>query len=64
MDMPGIGQIPEGSGEQKKKMEETGCEIILDVPRTPRSEEICEGEEVSQQHGLSQRVLLWCQKGA
>ena len=27
MDMPGVRQVPEGSGEQRK-MEETGCEII------------------------------------
>ena len=27
MDSPGVRQVPEGSGEQRK-MEETGCEII------------------------------------
>ena len=29
MDRPGVRQVPEGSGEQRK-MEETGCEIICD----------------------------------
>ena len=33
MDMPGIRQVPEGSGEQGK-MEKTDCEIICGVPRT------------------------------
>ena len=32
-DRPGVRQVPEGSGEQGK-MEETGCEIICDVPTT------------------------------
>ena len=32
MDRPGVGQVPEGSGEQGK-MEETGCEIICGAPR-------------------------------
>ena len=31
MDWPGVRQIPEGSGEQRK-MEETGCEIICGAP--------------------------------
>ena len=31
MDRPGVHQVPEGSGEQRK-MEETGCEIICGVP--------------------------------
>ena len=33
MDRPGVGQVPEGSGEQGK-MEETGCEIIYGAPTT------------------------------
>ena len=33
MDRPGVGQIPEGSGELGK-MEETGCEIIRGAPTT------------------------------
>ena len=33
MDMPGVRQVPEGSGEQGK-MEETGCEIICCAPTT------------------------------
>ena len=33
MDRPGVGQVPEGSGEQRK-MEETGCEIICGAPTT------------------------------
>ena len=33
MDRPGVGQVPEGSGEQGK-MEETGCEIICGAPTT------------------------------
>ena len=34
MDRPGVRQVPEGSGEQRK-MEETGCEVICGAPTTP-----------------------------
>ena len=34
MDKPGIRQVPEGSGEQRK-MEETGHEVICGAPTTP-----------------------------
>ena len=33
MDRPGVHQVPEGSGEQRK-MEETCCEIICDALTT------------------------------
>ena len=33
MDMPGVRQVAEGSGEQGK-LEETGCEIICGAPTT------------------------------
>ena len=33
MARPGVRQVPEGSGEQRK-MEETGCEIICGAPTT------------------------------
>ena len=33
MDRPGVCQVPEGSGEQRK-MEEIGCEIICGAPTT------------------------------
>ena len=33
MDRPGVRQVPEGSGEQRK-MEETGCKIIYGAPTT------------------------------
>ena len=33
MDRPGVGQVPDGSGEQGTT-EETGCEIIFGVPTT------------------------------
>ena len=33
MDRPGVCQVPEGSGEQRK-MEETGCKIICGAPTT------------------------------
>ena len=33
MDKPGVRQVPEASGEQRK-MEETGCEIICGAPTT------------------------------
>ena len=33
MDRPGVRQVPEGSGEQRK-MEETGCEISCGAPMT------------------------------
>ena len=38
LDRPGVRQVPESSGEQTK-MEETGCEVIGDVPRTPAVKE-------------------------
>ena len=34
MDRPGVRQGPEGSGEQEKKMEKTGCKIICGAPTT------------------------------
>ena len=34
MDRPGVHQVKEGGGEQKKKMEETGCEVICGAPTT------------------------------
>ena len=33
MDRPGVCQVSEGSGEQRK-MEEAGCEVIYCVPKT------------------------------
>ena len=33
MDSPGVCQVPEGSGEQRKT-EETGCEVICGAPTT------------------------------
>ena len=33
MDRPGVRQVPEGSGEQRKP-EETGCEIVCGAPTT------------------------------
>ena len=33
MDRPGVGQVPEGSGEQGK-MEETCCKIFFGAPTT------------------------------
>ena len=33
LDRPGVHQVPDGSGEQRK-MEETGCEIICAAPMT------------------------------
>ena len=33
MNRPGVRQVPEGSGE-KRKMEETGCEVIYGAPTT------------------------------
>ena len=33
MDRPGVRPVPEGIGEQGK-MEESGCEIICDAPKT------------------------------
>ena len=33
MDRPGVCQVPEGSGE-KRKMEETGCEVICGAQTT------------------------------
>ena len=34
MDRPGVRQVPEGSGEQRK-MEETGCEVTCGAKMTP-----------------------------
>ena len=33
MDRPGVRQVPEGSGEERK-MEKTGCKIICGAPTT------------------------------
>ena len=33
MDVPGVRQVPEGSGEEGK-MEKTGCKIICGAPTT------------------------------
>ena len=33
MDRPGVLQVPEGTGE-RRKMEESGCEIICGTPAT------------------------------
>ena len=44
MDRPGVGQVLEGSGEQRK-MEETGCEINCGAPITPHGQGIGEGEK-------------------
>ena len=33
MDVPGVRQVPEGSGEEGK-MEKTGCKIIYGAPTT------------------------------
>ena len=38
MDRPGVRQVPEGSGEQRK-MDETGCEIICGALTTLAIEE-------------------------
>ena len=34
MDRPGVRQVPAGSGD-KRKMEETGCEVTCGAPKTP-----------------------------
>ena len=34
MDRPGVRQVPEDSGEQRK-LEKTGCEVICGAPTTP-----------------------------
>ena len=34
IDRPGVRQVPEGSGEERK-MEETGCEVIRGAPMAP-----------------------------
>ena len=34
IDRVGVRQVPEGSEEQKKKMEETGCEMICGARTT------------------------------
>ena len=33
MDKPGVRQVPEGGGEQRK-MEKTGCEVVCGAPTT------------------------------
>ena len=37
MDRPGVRQVPDGSGEQRK-MEATGCEVIYSSPTTHEDE--------------------------
>ena len=39
MDTPGVQQVPEGSGKQEK-MEETGCKIICEAPKTRAVKEL------------------------
>ena len=39
MNRPGVCQLPEGSGEQRK-IEETGCDVICGAPKKPCSEGI------------------------
>ena len=34
IDRPGVCQVPEGNGEQRK-LAEMGCEVICDAPTTP-----------------------------
>ena len=34
MDRPGVRKVPEGSGEQRKMEEATGCKIIRGAPTT------------------------------
>ena len=38
MDRPGVRQVPEDGGEQRK-MEETGCEVVCGAPTTPAVKE-------------------------
>ena len=38
MDRPGVHQVPEGIGEQRK-MEETGCEVICGATTIPMIKE-------------------------
>ena len=35
MDRPGVCQVPDGSGEQGEKMEETGYEVVCGTSTTP-----------------------------
>ena len=44
MDRPGVREVPEGSGEQRK-MQETGCEIICGAPTTLAVEEIDDDDD-------------------
>ena len=44
MDGPGVHQVPEGSGEQRK-VEETGCEVVLWCPNDPHGSGIGDGGE-------------------
>ena len=45
MDGPGVRQVPEGSGEQRK-MEETDCEVIFGASMTPTVKGIGAGMKV------------------
>ena len=58
MDKPGVRQIPEGNGEQRK-IEETGCEVICGAPTTLAVKRKVKGEgESSYQTDPSQRPVL------
>ena len=35
LDRPEVRQVPEDNVENKRKMEETGCEVICSAPTTP-----------------------------
>ena len=55
MDRPGVHQVPEVSGEQRK-MEETGCEVICGAQAMPSGYGIGEGE--SEENAVDFRRLL------
>ena len=61
MDRPGVGQVPGGSGEQRK-MEQNVCEIICDAPTTLAVKELVlmmiMVVGIAQYHGLGYCTVL------
>ena len=57
MDRPGVCEVPEGSGEQRK-MQETGCEIICGAPTTLAVEGIDDDDDEASLGVFTQGIRM------